>query len=139
MKASQRAQEFEPLKVGQGAVSCLHLPQICAMKTIPIHWFLWLETKFGCRKSNLYFENYLLVWVDNLTLAARWVGLILSYVMNNIKKRKIGTVGNPSLLSEYARRVSKEILKEYLSVVVSLCEVLVCLRMCLRVCMARQK
>ena len=77
--------------------------------------------------------------MDNLTLAARWVGLILSYVMNNIKKRKIGTVGNPSLLSEYARRVSKEILKEYLSVVVSLCEVLVCLRMCLRVCMARQK
>ena len=56
-----------------------------------------------------------------------------------LKKRKIGTVGNPSLLSEYARRVSKEILKEYLSVVVSLCEVLVCLRMCLRVCMARQK
>ena len=77
--------------------------------------------------------------MDNLTLAARWVGLILSYVMNNIKKRKIGTVGNPSLLSEYARRVSKEILKEYRSVVVSLCEVLVCLRMCLRVCMARQK
>ena len=45
------------------------IPQICAMKTMPIHWFLWLETKVGCRKSNLYFENYLLVWVDNLFLA----------------------------------------------------------------------